>query len=57
MCIVCSVGEELDLEDEKLNVVVKAFNEQIREGSSSEKPIVILFPFIAKAFPILFFKV
>jgi hypothetical protein len=45
------------LDDEKLNLVVKTFNEQIRAGNSSDNPIVVLFPFIAKAFPNLFFKV
>jgi hypothetical protein len=51
------VGEELSLEDEKLNQVVQGINNLVRVGNKSEGPVAILFPWLVKAFPNLFIKV
>ncbi len=51
------MGEELSLEDEKLNQVVQGINNLVRVGNKSEGPVAILFPWLVKAFPNLFIKV
>ena len=51
------MGEELALEDEKLNSVVQSINDLVRKGSVTESPIAILFPSLIRAFPQLFVKV
>jgi hypothetical protein len=51
------VGEELSLEDEKLDSVVQSINDLVRRGNRAESPLAILFPFVTKLFPSYFRKV
>jgi hypothetical protein len=53
----CTVGEELALEDEKANHVVQSINDLVKRGNVGENIVAILFPGIVKTFPKFFAKV
>jgi hypothetical protein len=53
----CTVGEELGLEDEKANHVVQSINDLIRRSQVTDSAMAILFPGLVRTFPSFFLQV